>query len=331
MNLPTAETPCLHGHCTLHRQEIANTILKPLYGDFLRVRGVSVKLLSLCFEEQLQLRMLGQQAQGRDLESLPSDPDPGELRVVQELCKQWLGRAGPKSKKGTPADKMPALRFLHGQLQQHQQQSQRRPTEEASRVPAGGVTETETATDGMPAPSPAAPAADSDDHAPAPAAAVAPAAPKENESAEQGQGDSPSDVEVAEAAEAGPGGKGCKRDMHGNPVNVGDVDVVRAKKAKDKYDNRLAKVQRINQRHALVMMTSGPAKGTTHRVMYHSFEKEGAVPDAMQLASMQCVRQSKGPASETAAPAVDVVPDSQGDEPQDALCREMFGNLGDFS
>ena len=150
MNLPTAEIPCLHGHCTLHRQEIANTILKPLYGDFLRVRGVSVKLLSLCFEEQLQLRMLGQQAQGRDLESLPSDPDPGELRVVQELCKQWLGRAGPKSKKGTPADKMPALRFLHGQLQQHQQQSQRRPTEEGSRVPAGGVTETATATDGMP-------------------------------------------------------------------------------------------------------------------------------------------------------------------------------------
>lgn len=310
----------------LHRQELDNQILKPMYAEFLRVRASTTKLLSACFEEQLQVRMLGQETRG-DVESLPQAAitDPVEERVARELCKQWLAAGSSKSRKAAPAARMPALRFLQGQLQQqqqHDQHAQQRPSEEASKdsaSPAAGA-----------APPQGVLASDEMPDTAAPCAAAAPAAPNQDQSAEQGDAPSQDDREDE------PSDRGCKRDMHGNLVRLGDMVVVHAKKSKEKFDKRPARVVRLTSQHAKVQMASGPAKDTMHRVLYHSIEKEGAVPDARQLSSMQCVRSSSGPASEVAAPAAEV-PDSQpdtdtqNDPTSAALCLRMFGNLGDFS
>ena len=57
-----------------------------------------------------------------------------------------------------------------------------------------------------------------------------------------------------------------KRDKDGHPMVVGDTVMCYATKQKDKYDKRVAKVERLNTDRAVVTILEGPAQGEKRKV-----------------------------------------------------------------
>jgi hypothetical protein len=63
-----------------------------------------------------------------------------------------------------------------------------------------------------------------------------------------------------------------KRDKDGHPMVVGDTVMCYATKQKDKYDKRMAKVERLNTNQAVVTILEGPAQGEKRKVEYRWLE-----------------------------------------------------------
>ena len=63
-----------------------------------------------------------------------------------------------------------------------------------------------------------------------------------------------------------------KMDKGGNPTVVGGTVMRYASKNKEKWDNRKAKVERLNTRAAVVLMLKGPVQGEKRKVEYKALE-----------------------------------------------------------
>jgi len=63
-----------------------------------------------------------------------------------------------------------------------------------------------------------------------------------------------------------------KRDKDGHPMVVGDTVMCYARKQKDKYDNRVAKVECLNTDRAVVTILEGLAQGEKRKVEYRWLE-----------------------------------------------------------
>ena len=291
-----------------------------LWDEYRKVRSVesSEGLLMKCWKEQLRARVVlkdngdddgdAMEAQGEEgptLDSLNTEA----LKVARDLCRQWGANGrGPKPSrsKAAPAASKVWMQRLQMHLQAHAEESKKL-SRKHSNTPAPDLTLAGNVAGAAPAPD---------------------IAMETTTSAPAGAQDEPATQAAPAASDGG------KRDMNGNSLHIGDIVIVTAKKGKVRYDQRLARVDRLNSRVAVVTFVNGPGKGDQLKVKYDNTQLEKApVPHAKRLKltpgdGVMCNTESASSAAPAApaAPAVERRAESAMPTP-DAACVEMFGDL----
>ena len=287
-------------------KDIPNVIMQSLYDEFLKIHKTQCVALSLCFDEQVQHRILRAGAALAAEEEAPplmaevDLSDAEVLAVAKEMHKTWSAAVGKKQA-------CPCLIALGVELTRLQDEKKKakedknKAKEEKDKEKEGEKDKEKEGETGK--------GHEGEERQEGEQGKGHEG--EERQEGEQGRGQAGTDqTAAAPAAEAG-----AKVDKDGRPVAVGDIVMCYASKKKDMYNERKAQVDRLNSKQALLTMLEGPAKGNKRKADYDTFK-----------VWEQPVKKLFAPAASSASSSASVALAASTLKPDDN-CLAMFGDL----